>query len=78
MTESAWRVAYKRNGLTRDEKRLNQCDRILIFREIPHRTVTTRVEDRIELRLRDVIEPYGGCKLRFGRRVRLKRRVESV
>lgn len=49
MTESARRVAYKCDVLTRCEKRLNQCDRVLVFREIPHRTVTARVENRIEL-----------------------------
>jgi len=55
VAKNARRVADERNRLVGREERLDQLDRALVLGEIPQRTVTARVEDRVEISLRDAV-----------------------
>jgi len=65
MAERSRGTAYLCHRLTHCKKRLNQLDGVLVFSEVPQPTVSTGIEDCVEILLLDGIKPYGRSKLRL-------------
>src|SRR5262249_57776616 len=72
MAQHAGSVADKRNGFAGSEERFDQLDRVLVFREIPHRTMAARIEDGVVVFLSDAVETQRLVELSFGVRVLLE------
>src|SRR5262249_10373087 len=68
----AGRVAKKRNGFAGSEERFDQLDRVLVFREIPHRAMAARIEDGVVVFLSHTVEAQRLVELSFGVRVLLE------
>src|SRR5215813_12071387 len=58
-------MTHQGNWLTGSEKGLDQLDRVLIFGEIPHRTVAARIEDGVEAFLLYAVKAHSLVKLSF-------------
>ncbi len=63
MPQHPRRMADQRDGLPGRDGRLDERDRVLVFRKIPERAMAARIEDGIEPIVRDRVEPQ-----RFGQR----------
>ena len=66
MAQRAGRVADQREGLGGGQEGFHQLDRVLVFGEIPHRPMTTGVEDGIVVFLVDAIEARRPVELGVG------------
>src|SRR6516162_9359060 len=69
MAQCAGRVADQREGFAGGQEGFYQLDRVLVFGEIPHRPMTTGVEDGIVVVRLDAVETKCCRELRF--RVRI-------
>src|SRR5271167_3045992 len=65
-------MAHDADWLTGSNEGLDQFDGMLVFGEIPHRAMATRVEDGVEVFLLDAVEANGLIQLSFRRCVLLK------
>src|SRR5208282_3263587 len=72
VTQRAGRVADQREGLAGGQEGFYQLDRVLVFGEIPHRPMTTGVEDGIVVFLLDAIEAHRPAELGVGVGILLK------
>jgi hypothetical protein len=65
VTQRARGMTHDGNCLTRGKEGLDQLHGVLVFGEIPHRAVATRIEDGIEVLLLDAVETNGLVELSF-------------
>lgn len=65
MAQRTSRMTHDRDCLAGGEEGLDQFDRVVVLGEIPHRTVTARIEHRVEVFLLDAVETNGLVELRF-------------
>src|ERR1700722_12504358 len=65
-------MAHDADWLAGGEERLDQLDGVLVFGEIPHRTMAARIEEGVEIVLLDAIEAKGLVELSLRSRVLLK------
>jgi hypothetical protein len=63
MAQRSGGVAYQRDILACGQERLDQLYRILVFGDIPHRTVTTRIEDGVIVFLLYSIQAHSFAEL---------------
>src|SRR5262249_32240702 len=65
VTQHSRGMTHQGNWLTGSEKGLDQLDRVLVFGEIPHWTVATRIKDGVEAFLLDAVKAHSLVKLSF-------------
>src|SRR5262249_33546165 len=65
LTQHAGGVADKRDGFAGSEESFDQTDRVLVFREIPHRAMAARIEDGVVVFLFHAVEAHSLIKLSF-------------
>src|ERR1700676_2139613 len=65
-------MAHDADWLAGGNEGLDQLDGVLVLGEIPHRAVSARVEDGVEVSLPDAVKANGLVELRFRSRVFLE------